>query len=610
MAKAVGLDIGSRACKVAVLSGGGKGARLLRYAEKEYDLGTAGALTPAAVLSALKAALSEARAPRNSVAVSLPAELCTLREITVPFTEDDQIKKVVKFEFEPHLHASSIDDVVIDYVKTGATKGGTRLLVIAASKETLRSRLDQLKEVGVDPLHVDVDVASLFNVANQAKVFEGDPNCLIIDIGARTTKTLLVQDGRLKVARSIRLGAQSPVQRLTSEFQGDADAARRAMEDAAGVEALAQPPGHASTLEIVASVRAIEAAAAGSQESEFLSRVLRETQRSLPAMGEGKAITRIFLTGVGATRPNARERIAEHYGVEVADLPTLAAVSHSLPPSEADRIARSGAVAVGAALKVLGIDAGEIDLRRDEFRFARTFDAVKVALATGVTLVFFGFFLHAFTALLERDRVKKQREQLQLLMEKQLRADVIEEYEKVVKDAKKETESEKAKGKDPEFYFQSMKTRLTRIRDHLKNELGLATEVPPIRSCLEAWSTVMTCVKEVRPKITYMAITEEKYTQEKADLKVVFGDIPDVDVLVRELRKHTDIFESVENGQMRPVKDKGVEFPIKIVIKQKESVEPPKESAAAADASAAPADAPAAAPGADAPPAPAKGDGK
>jgi type IV pilus assembly protein PilM len=596
LAKAVGLDIGSRACKVAVLSSGGKGAKLLRYVEKEYDLGTAGALTPAAVLTALRQALSEAKAPRNSVAFALPAELCTLREITVPFTEDDQIKKVVRFEFEPHLHASSIDDVIIDYVKTGASKGGTRLLVIAASKEMLRSRLDQLKEAGVDPLHMDVDVASLFNTATQAKVFEQHANCMVIDIGARTTKTLLVQDGRLKVARSIRLGAQGAVQRLTSEFEGDAAAARQAMEDAAGVEALAQPPGQASTLEIVASVRAIEAAAAGAQESDFLSRVLRETQRTMPAMAQDRPLTRIFLTGGGAARPHARQRIAEHYGVEVEDLPTMQAVSHSLPPSEADKVGRGGAVAIGAALKVLGIDAGEIDMRRDEFRFARTFDAIKVALATGVTLVFFGLFLFAMAKYMELSAVNKQRKALRDVMEKELRVDVIEEYEKSVKDAHKASTN----ALDEDVYFQRMKARLTDIRNHLKNELGLTTEVPPIRSCLEPWSVVMACVKTVRLKIPYLAIAEESYTQDKIDLKIVFGDIPEVDQLTQELRKHVpDLFESVETGQMRQVKDKGYEIPIKIALKVKESDEPAKGDK--------PADA---APAGDKPSAPATGDAK
>ena len=253
------------------------------------------------VLTAVRQALSDARAPRNSVCAAIAAEQLTLREITVPFTEDDQIKKVVKFEFEPHLHSAAIEDVVLDYVKTGAARNGTRLLVFAAAKDMLRSRLAQLKEAGVDPLHLDVDVAALYNTARQSKALEQHPNCLIIDIGARTTKTLLVQDGRLKVARSIRLGAQSASQRLTSQFEGDADAARRAMEDAAGVEALAQPPERASTLEIVASVRAIESAAAGAQESEVLSRVLSDTFGILTRAGHHCAHPLHAHLGLGVT---------------------------------------------------------------------------------------------------------------------------------------------------------------------------------------------------------------------------------------------------------------------------------------------------------------------
>jgi len=574
LAKAVGLDIGSRACKVAVLSGGAKGAKLLRYAEKEYELGEAGALTAASVLAALKAALAEARAPKNCVAIALPAEQCTLREITVPFDDDDQIKKIVKFEFEPHLHSTAVEDVIIDYVKTGSSKGRARLLVIAAAKETLRARLDQLKEAGVDPLHIDVDVAALFNTAKQSKALDEHPNCLIIDIGARTTKTLLVQNGALKVARSIRLGGHGAEKRLAAEFEGDADAAHRAMADAATVEALAAAPTQASTLEIVASVQAIETAAAGAQESDFLGRVLRETQRTLPTLGAEKPLTRIFLTGLGSGRPHARQRIAEHYGVEVEDLPVMRAVSHSLPPSQADQVGRTGAVAIGAGLKVLGIDAGEIDLRREEFRFARTFDAVKVAFATGVTMIFFGVVLFVLAKQLELNRVISQRRGLQKVMKEQLAVPVFEEYEKSVRDARRPTESERAKDKDEDFYFSRTKKRLEDIRYHLKNELGLATEVPPIRSCLETWSVVMNCVKEVRPKITYLSIKGEHYDQEKGLVTVVVNDLPDIDSLAGALRRHTEIFDSVDPGAARAEKDKGYLVDIKLTLKPKESVKP------------------------------------
>jgi type IV pilus assembly protein PilM len=609
LAKAVGIDIGSRACKVAVLAGGPKGARLKRYVEKEYDLGEAGALTPAAVLAALRKALAEARAPKDSASLAVPAEHCTLREISVPFTEDDQIAKTAKFEFEPHLHSSAIENVVIDYVKTGAAKSGTRLLVFCATKEMLRTRLAQLRDVGVDPLHLDVDVAALFNTAHAAKVFEKHPNCLVIDIGARTTKTLVVQGGKLKVGRSIRLGSQGALTRLTEEFEGDRAVARRAMDDAGGVEALARAPAEsATTLEIVASVRDIEAAAAGAQESEFLSRVLRETRRTLPAIAEDQPLTRVFLTGGGARRAHARERIREQFGVDVEDLPTLTAVAHDLPPSEADKIAISGAVAIGAGLKVLGIDAGEIDLRRDDLRFARTFDQVKVALAAGVTLVFFALFLLGFAQYLQREQVRKERRAMQELVEKELRTEVLEEYETKVKEARMEKEADRQRSRDPEFYFSAMKTRLGVIRNHLKNELGLSTSVQPIRSCLETWSAVFAAAREVRAKVPFMAFREEKYNQEKADLKVIFGDYPDIDQLVGALRKRTEIFDQVETDRPTNVKDKGIEVPIKGQLQVKESAESAAAEPAGDTSAPAPAaveePAPAQPPASDPPPTP------
>ena len=94
----------------------------------------------------------------------------------------------------------------------------------------------------------------------------------------------------------------------------------------------------------------------------------------------------VYLTGGGARRPHARQRIAEHFGVEVLDLPVLAAVTHDLAPREAEDVAASGAVAVGTAMKVLGMDHAAVDLRKEEFRFARTFDQIKTVVATGATL--------------------------------------------------------------------------------------------------------------------------------------------------------------------------------------------------------------------------------
>ncbi len=573
MAKAVGIDIGSHACKVAVVDGSPKGAKLLRFVEREYEYDEHSALTPAVVLDAVRKALADAKAPKHAASLALAAEQCILREISVPFTDADQIAKVAKFEFEPHLHNAAIEDVVIDYIATGPARVGTRLLVFACLKDVLKARLEQLGQVGVDPLHVDVDVTSLFNVALASGVIEEHPNCLIIDIGARTTKTLYVQGGILKVARSIRLGSKSANKRLTADFQGDEEAAKRAMEDAAGVEALANlPVGDANTVEIVATVGAVEAAVAKARKDEFMQRVLRETQRTLPLMAGDDGLSRVFITGGGASaHPNARAQLEEKFGAPVEVLPVLAAVEHDLAPSDADAVRRSGAVALGTALKVVGLDAGAIDLRVEDFRFARTFDQVKNALAMGVTLLFFAVFLLWLSFFMESQKAGAELRGLQRVAEGELDAKVFDAYRDGV------TTSRTIQiNREPEKYFQTTGTGLRKIQGHLKNELGLGTEVPPIISGLETWKSVMESVKSVRDKVKFLAVKQEDYEQEKAVLTVVVGDYPDIDTITLALRKHTaeqggTLFESVDNRAPRTVKGGYIETAIEMVLLPREA---------------------------------------
>ena len=111
MARAMGLDVGTHACKVAVVDGSGRSARLVRFAEVPYEAGEGGIPTRETIAAGIRKAVSDARGPRHAASHALPAEQCILREIGVPFDQDEQIRKTVKFEFEPHLHSGAIEDV-------------------------------------------------------------------------------------------------------------------------------------------------------------------------------------------------------------------------------------------------------------------------------------------------------------------------------------------------------------------------------------------------------------------------------------------------------------------------------------------------------------------
>jgi len=262
----------------------------------------------------------------------------------------------------------------------------------------------------------------------------------------------------------------------------------------------------------------------------------------------------------------------------VFDLPVGDAVTHDLAPSDADRLTRSGAVALGAALKVVGLDAGDIDLRQEDFRFARTFDQVKNALATGVTLVFFAVFLFWLSLFMERQKVNKELARLQQTTIDELQADVFDVYAESVRDARRVQINN-----DPDKYFQTTKTALGKVRGHLKNELGLATEIPPIISCLETWQATMESVRAIRDKVEFLAIKQEDYDQDKAIVTVVVGDYADTDKIVTSLRRHSvaqggRLFEEVANRAPRPTSDGRIEVPIEITLLPRDSLRPETSS--------------------------------
>ena len=133
MAKAIGLDVGSRSAKIVEIDGGPKKFKITHFAECELSE-AASAEGPEAIAQELAEFLSTQKIFRDGVTTCIPANAVTIREITVPFKIEDQLRKVVKFEAEAHLHGTVIEDVVIDFMPIGETEEGTRLVIFAAPK--------------------------------------------------------------------------------------------------------------------------------------------------------------------------------------------------------------------------------------------------------------------------------------------------------------------------------------------------------------------------------------------------------------------------------------------------------------------------------------------
>ncbi|GAB4136496.1 MAG: hypothetical protein Fur0037_01090 [Planctomycetota bacterium] len=404
MVKAIGIDAGDSAVKAVLLDGSYRKVRLLKARVER-------ALDPAEDRAeAIQRALKDGGLGTSNARLGHPCREAVLRTIEVPFRGRDAIRKIVKSEVESAIHSHSVDDMVVDFHEVAAGDAGSKILVAAIPKEPLRKRLKELEKRGIEPEVVDLDTMALYRVAHWCGAFdrgaaapqaaaeaempvtaEGMPSprrsvTAVLDIGARSTRVILVDGGALIEMRALRLGDQSIGDDLAAALGLDAVAAQQAALAclASGGDQMARPAasfageeeGEPAALPAVAVPHEdVERAA-----EEFLRRLARELTRFLVSVGGISTVDAVFMTGGGSRLPGMGEMLAEVFGSEPCELDVLGRLQHDLSEEDAAELSPSLAVAVGLALGPMGGPAG-FNLRQEDLVFTRGFERVKFPLA-------------------------------------------------------------------------------------------------------------------------------------------------------------------------------------------------------------------------------------
>lgn len=393
----VGLELCGNSIKLAVVEGGRGKLKVTAFESCKVD-GKEGAAEDD-IVSVVEGALKRAKAPASQVICSVRAQDCMIREIVVPFEDDDKIRKTVKYQAENYFTSLSIDDLIIDYSKFSALEGKSKLMVAGIKKSHVDRRLRFLDECGVDPLAIDLDVAALYNTYAHMGVFEDKGAVLLVEIEADTLKVGLVEHGRLRLARAIRmrLGAM----RLDPQGGGKrpgADPSRMSGMSGTGAEDSARLPvvilddgdDDAFSLE--------DSGISETEREGILHRVFMEIDRTVASVQMAQDIEMICLSGASCRLPGIEGVFGEHFEVDAVRVDLD---SHFALPAAADKktkggVSLQGATAIGLALKGLGIDHAGMDFRKEEFVYQGTFAQIKRGLATVLTLMFALVFLYAF----------------------------------------------------------------------------------------------------------------------------------------------------------------------------------------------------------------------
>ncbi len=228
MAQVLGLDIGTRTITGAVFTGTEKKFRLTDFFVEEIpsvDAATAASVaggeivSPPTVPEVLQGILDQRNLRGADIVAGLDAKDAIIREIPVPFVKDEHIRKTIHSEAETHFQTFDIEEAVLEYLKVEEIGDKSRVVLVAVRDAVIRERLETLKAAAVDPVSLDLDAAALFNAFARMPTFDPNRTTLLLDMGATSTKAILVEKGQPKKIRSIRMDSffSRPGNRLLPE---------------------------------------------------------------------------------------------------------------------------------------------------------------------------------------------------------------------------------------------------------------------------------------------------------------------------------------------------------------------------------------------------------
>ncbi|MFN3487322.1 MAG: hypothetical protein ACK44W_17785, partial [Planctomycetota bacterium] len=339
MARAVGIELGEEAVRLLGLEVQGRRARILKAVEAPIAADEGRPWEDRAA-EALRGALAGSGIPRGRAAGSVDSAEVLVREVSLPFKSDEQIRKTLRFEVESQIHNFTIEQLVVSHYKTAETEKGALLLAAAAPKAVLERRLKAYQKAGVDPVALDLDVAAIFRAMKYAGGIDPQAPHLLVHGTSKFTKLVLVEGGRPRSMRTIRF----------SLVEGTGAAA--------GPKGRGEPGetgGSAEEAVILDEEQSRRFAELGPDAKDALVGILaREISRFLLAQAEEASPSHILLSGAFEDE-ETRRRIQEAAQIPARTFNPLAAVDPDAAPEVRARSSRFAA-ALGLALKAAGMD--------------------------------------------------------------------------------------------------------------------------------------------------------------------------------------------------------------------------------------------------------------
>jgi len=297
----VGVDIGTSSIKIAHAEASRQGFVVphVTICPTPPDSVREGTVTDIpGVAGAVQFAMRSAGIKASSGIVAIAGPGVLVRHVQLPRMAEQVLRKSIHFEAGKFISTSMEDSVVeFEILGDGEEAGQMKVMLVAAPKAMVESRVGVLEQAGLEPLAVDVEAFATFRALleyNPDRSFL-DSTVALLDMGASHTEINLVCKGNLALTRTVPIAGAS----LTNAIKS----AENCTEDEA------EQRKHGFDLSELVDVPAGSTGDPGLKTVQSLvDEMLREVRRSvnylqsqLPDGAADATVDRIILTG-GAAR--------------------------------------------------------------------------------------------------------------------------------------------------------------------------------------------------------------------------------------------------------------------------------------------------------------------
>jgi type IV pilus assembly protein PilM len=226
----VGIDFGHHSIKVMQLEKVSDGWKVVKLASAPTprEAMKDGVIVDTSLMGlVLKQLLKEQHISATSAHIAVSGGSVVVRQVRMAKMAEAALRKSMKFEAGRYVPSSADDSYVEFEILGDADESQMDVLIVAAPKDIVETRLQACEQAGLEVESVDIEAFAIYR-----SVVEADPSrdwsgktIAIIDVGATTTNVSVVPNGLFAMSRTIPNGGQMLTEALKNYFKlSDEDA--------------------------------------------------------------------------------------------------------------------------------------------------------------------------------------------------------------------------------------------------------------------------------------------------------------------------------------------------------------------------------------------------